>query len=66
MQQNDLNNIFDNLKKNNVDDEKVNKAVEKLSEEQKGKLSELMSDPELLKKLMSSPKAQMIMEKLKD
>lgn len=64
MQQNDWNNIFDSLKKNDVSNEKVSNAVEHLSEEQKKTLDDLLNDPELLKKFMSSPKAQRIMDKL--
>lgn len=65
MQQNEINNMMYDLKNNSVDNKKVASAMEKLSEDQKKTLNDLLSDPELLKKLMSSPKAQSLMEKLK-
>lgn len=66
MQQNDVNNMLNDLKKNSVDSEKVAAAAERLSDSQKRTLSELMADPELLKKFMASPKAQSILEMLKN
>ena len=65
MQQNEINNMMYDLKNNNVDNKKVASAMEKLNEDQKKTLNDLMNDPELLKKLMSSPKAQSLLEKLK-
>lgn len=66
MQPNNLKNIFDSLKNNEVSNEKVASAMEGLSSEQKKTLDELMSDPELLKKFMASPNAQKILGKLKE
>lgn len=65
MQQNEWNSMLESLKKNNVDDKKVATAVENLSEDQKKTLDDLLSDPQLLRKLMSSPKAKSLMEMLK-
>ena len=45
----------------------IEKAVkESLSPEQQGKITALLSDPERLKKILSSPQAKMLINMIKD
>lgn len=47
--------------------ESIEKAVkENLTPEQQGKISAVLSDPERLKKILSSPQAKMFLNMIKD
>ena len=66
MKQNDYNEMLNAV--NSGDSEKMRKfgaaAASSLSDEQKNMINKAMSDPEYLKNVLSSPKAQEILKKL--
>ncbi len=67
MNQNDIDTLFRAAKSGNKKQmsDAGNAAAAKLSEEQKRTVEKAMSDPEYLKQLLSSQKAQEIIKKLK-
>ncbi len=67
MKQNDIDMLFDAVKSGNKKQmsEVGNAAAAKLSDEQKKTVEKAMSDPEYLKKILASQKAQEIIKKLK-
>ncbi|MCH5198947.1 MAG: hypothetical protein J1E34_08585 [Oscillospiraceae bacterium] len=68
MQAQDINNLFSAIKKtgdNNAQTQnKLQNAVNSLSQDQKNKLDEILSSPEKMRELLSSDKAKEIMKKL--
>ena len=65
MQQNDINKMIESLKNKDIDKNKITSAVNMLSDDQKNMLNSILNDPEALRRFMSSPKAQSIMDDLK-
>lgn len=67
MNQNDIDALFRAAKSGNKKQmsQAGNAAAANLSDEQKRKVEKAMSDPEYLKQLLSSQKAQEIIKKLK-
>lgn len=66
MKQNDIDALFDAAKRGDKKQmEKLgNAAAASLSDEQKNAVEKALSDPEYLKKLLSSQRAQDIMKKI--
>ncbi len=67
MKQNDIDSLFSAAKSGNKRQmsEAGNAAMEKLSDEQKKAVERAMSDPEYLRTLLSSQRAQDIISRLK-
>lgn len=67
MKQNDIDALFEAAKSGNKKQmsQVGNAAVERLSDEQKRTVEKAMSDPEFLRSMLSSEKAQQIIKKLK-
>lgn len=67
MKQNDIDALFAAAKSGNKKQmsQVGNAAVEKLSDEQKRTVEKAMSDPEFLRSILSSQRAQEIISKLK-
>lgn len=67
MNSHDLDKLFDAVKSGNREEmSKVgNAAAANLSEEQKSKIEKALSDPDYLQSVLSTPKAQEILRKLK-
>lgn len=60
-----INSLFGMIKKGKSNGEGVKNILEQsLSEEQKKAVSQIMSDPQKLKELLSSPQARELMAKL--
>lgn len=59
-----INSLFQMMKKGNGNSESVKNIIEQsLNDSQKKAVSQIMSDPQKLKQLLSSPQARELMEK---